>query len=278
LTSVHSNGIALLKHAIQYKNVEVVQELLGNKEIKGSCDVMESAVKIGNMKIFDILLSDERLHISIPFALPTAVGNPDPQVLEYLSKVASEMYPALWEHAIYKCAQKDLDRNLRMFFAFLSARHVKEAVSFRTISSCKKHKAWKVFGTLMAVQFVRPPVIVPNLLFGLQIILITNAKEKYPGKLKKQIPLDRIETVYRLGDCAQAVDAYLEAFWVTHRELSNRTKCHDWLMELNEQQKLHKKELLDIGKTITPIVTAQYKPRRLLRIAKKTITSTNENQ
>lgn len=283
LTSIHSHGNVLLMHAIQYNNIEVVQELLGNKEIKGSCDIVESAVKIGNLKILDLLLTDERFHISVPFALPTAAGIPDPQVLEYLlrnhiGKVEAEMFPALWEHTIYECAQKNLDSNLQMFFAFLPARHIKEAVNFRNIASCKKHKAWKVLGSLMAVQFVRPPVIVPNLLFGVQIVLVANAKVQYPGKLKKLAPLDRIETVYRLGTNSPDVDAYLEAFWATYGELPKTAKCHDWLTELNRQQQLDKKEILAIGKAITPIVTTRSSPTRLLKIAKKIIASTNEAQ
>jgi hypothetical protein len=139
-----------------------------------------------------------------------------------------------------------------------------------------RRNAWQSLGVLMAVQFTDPPVVVPQILLGLRLVLEALAKQKSKENPQTWKALDqakRTEKMYELGASSKEVDGYLKGFWENYDALSAELKCTDWLLDMYPEGRPSKAELLALFKAISPAVSAKSKPEDLVKIAKKAIKS-----
>lgn len=280
LNKLEGNGDALLMHAIQNCEFRVFKALLDNKKLKGSVVVVIEASQSWSTKFIGALLRDERFRDFFDHALLAAAKQQDAVVLQYLlkhklAKAEFKKNSTLLKQLIFTCLAYD-SVNLAEIFNLVPAEEVKEAITLEMAEYCAKENAWDELGILMSVQFSKPPVIVPQLLVGLQMVLIANARKQYSGDLAALSSNFRIATVYKLGATSKKVDAYLEGFRCAYKVLPDELRCSDWLMDMHQERELSKMDLLAISKGITPVVTAASTPSDLLKIAKKALTIENE--
>jgi hypothetical protein len=273
LNRLEGDGDDLFRQAIQSSDINVLKAILANKKLQGSAAVVEEAAQSWSTNFIGALLRDERFSGFIDYALLVAVRQEDPVVLEYLlkhdlGKIEFQKNPTLLKHLILAGLSYN-HVNLADIFTYFPAEKIKAAISLEMAEGCVKQNAWVDLGILMSVQVSKPPILIPQLLLGLQLVLIANAEKQYPADLTALSPDVRIETVYKLGEVSKRVDAYLQSFWSAYDVLPEELRCNDWLMDLYQQRKLSKMDLFAIGKAITPVVSATSTPSDLLQIAQQ---------
>jgi hypothetical protein len=276
MNNLRGHGESLFNLAIKSKIPHILLAVLDNKQLEGSREVIETAVKIAQHSMMALLFNDSRFKRNLPLAFYEAARQDKPDALEYLLKlelgnVAPGKKVAVLKSVISGIVEKNRADWLLLLQDCFTNEQMKEAISLKTAKSAVRRKAWGALGALMAVQFTEEPVIVPHLLVGLQMVLIAVAKEKYKGNLQALNIADqakRIEKIYKFGPDSKELEEYLEGFWSTYDELKINLRCADWLMRMFRKDKPLMSDLLAISKAITPKVKANSKPEDLAKIAK----------
>jgi hypothetical protein len=245
----------LFNLAIQTMNPRIVSAILGVRKLNGSFKVVETAVKLGKVSILDLILDDERFCQYIPEAFSIAARQDNVEVLHYLlrnqlSPIAPVYMPELLKDIIVGSIDKNLPGNLRFLSDAFTHDQIKKIINKQAAEYCITKKSWAALGTVMAYQFTEQPVIVPQIVLGLQMILPQ---------------LVQIGKMYELGANSSEVSEYLKGFWSTYDVLPADLKCNDWLMTLYANDKPRKDSLLAISDAITPLLTSDTKPEELAK-------------
>lgn len=278
-----------LVDAVESQSVDIVNEMLESEATGGCQFTLETAAKIGNLEILDMLLQDGRFQQFLPAAFIAAAGNPEPAVLAHLfanhfHKFSLQVEYSLLESMIIEFSEDDLVANARLILRSVPPKDLISISALTILDYCEEAEAWKVLGALMAARHSDPIDVdsdddghdnleddIPNLLLGLNRLLISHADANYDGDLHDLDPQARLDTVYSLGQDSEAVNDYLESFWETYERLAEDLKCRDWLMEWNMEHGLSKHQIMAIGKAISIPLSGVCTRSELLQAARDAI-------
>jgi hypothetical protein len=185
---------------------------------------------------------------------------------------------------IVSCAEDDLVANAHLILHSFPSKDVMSISPLKILDYCEEAEAWKVLGALMAARHLHPYVVdgdeevdnnleddIPNLLLGLNRLLISHAEDNYEGHMFELDPQDRLDTVYSLGQDSEAAADYLESFWKTWGGLPEDLKCNDWLMDWTIQYGLNNHQIMAIGKAISIPLSGDCTQAELLQAARNAI-------
>lgn len=236
-------------------NPGILFAVLGNKKLIGSSDVVEAAAFWGPAPSIDLILNDERFNRYIPVAFSKAARLVNDEILHpllrnHIDKIASEHKPALLKDIIVGSIDNNHPGNLSLLPGAFPHDQIRNAINQQAAEYCVKKKSWAALGAVMAYQFTEQPVIVSQLLAGLQMILPQ---------------LAQMAQMYKLKGKSSEVDQYLLGFWSTFDVLPADLKCNDWLMIVYDKGNL----LLAVSDEVTKKMTAQTKPEDLMKFIRE---------